>query len=166
MMKNVWIGVSTTALCVFLAYPAGAPAGPLPAPAAPAARAHPQIMAALRSLNSARYHLNGAATVYGGHRVKAEQLTEQAIRECHAAVDYANTKHVERLPPGPPLSKGQRKPARGYPGIHDALNELTVARNHLQKAAKNFGGHRAHALRLTNQAIRECQAALSYVHAK
>jgi len=161
------MGFSTTALCALLALSASGAAGPLPLPAAPAAaQAHSEIMAALRSLNSARYRLNSAATVYGGHRVKAEQLTDQAIRECHAAIDYATTKHVERIPPAPPMSKGRRKPARGYPAMHDAVNELTVARNHLQKAARDFGGHRVNALKLTNQAINECHAALSYVHAK
>ncbi|HUY12709.1 MAG TPA: hypothetical protein VMX16_03630 [Terriglobia bacterium] len=166
MKKILWIGFGALALGVLLAYLAATPVRALPAPAAGAPQGHPQIMAALRSLNSARYQLNGAATVYGGHRAKAEQLTDQAIRECHAAIDYARTKHVERIPPAPPMSKGQRKAERGYPAMHAALNDLTVASNHLQRAAKVFGGHRANALRFANQAINECHAALRYVHAK
>jgi hypothetical protein len=164
-MKRISIGFGTMSLCVLLSLPISALALPIAAPGAPA-NAHPEIMAALRSLHQARFHLNGAATVYGGHRVKAEQLTDQAIRELHAAVDYANTKHVERLPGAPPMSKGQRKPQKGYPYIHDAINELTAARSHLQKAASDFGGHKLNAIKLINQAIGECQASLRYVHAK
>ncbi|MGH9327429.1 MAG: hypothetical protein ACRD2B_12200 [Terriglobia bacterium] len=49
-----------------------------------------------------------------------------------------------------------------HPQIYSALRALQNARQHLQHGAHDFGGHRAQALRLTNQAIQECRQALRY----
>ncbi len=75
------------------------PKAPRPAAQPPAARAagqqkregeerHPEIRAALRALENAKHHLESAAHDFGGHRVKALEHTEQAIRECHEALEY------------------------------------------------------------------------------
>ncbi|MGH9432447.1 MAG: hypothetical protein ACRD3T_12980 [Terriglobia bacterium] len=171
-MKKVCVGLTTMLVGVLLALPAAGLAKPAPASAirggagARPAQGHPEMQAALRALDSARHHLNHAATVYGGHRGNALKATDQAIHEIHAALDYAATKHVERIPPAPAALGGQRKPVKGYPFVHDALSELNTAKAHLQKGSSDFGGHRVAALKFTNQAIDECHAALSYVHAK
>ncbi|MGH9455611.1 MAG: hypothetical protein ACRD2O_16760, partial [Terriglobia bacterium] len=172
MMKKDRIGLTVIALCAALGISTAMLAQPIPIPptlagaAAGPAQGHPEIQAALSSLQAARNHLHTAATVYGNHRTNAERLTDQAIQECRAALDYAATKHVEHLPAAPPMATGQRKPVKGYPEIHQALNALSSARNDLQKAATDFGGHRVNALKFTNQAINECHAALNYVHSK
>lgn len=49
-----------------------------------------------------------------------------------------------------------------HPQIRAALRALENARDHLQRGAHDFGGHRARALQLADQAIQECQAALQY----
>jgi hypothetical protein len=49
---------------------------------------HPQIVAAKRALENARRHLQAAKHDFGGHRVKALELTDQAIRECEEALRY------------------------------------------------------------------------------
>lgn len=49
-----------------------------------------------------------------------------------------------------------------HPEIYAALRALQNARQHLQHGAHDFGGHRAQALQLTNQAIQECRQALQY----
>lgn len=57
------------------------------------------------------------------------------------------------------------EPALGreaHPQIRAALQALENARQHLQRGAHDFGGHRARALQLADQAIQECQAALQY----
>ena len=60
----------------------------------------------------------------------------------------------------------QREMNRGgkeqHPEIRDAIRALENARNHLQKAAHDFGGHRAKALEHVNQALEECRQALQY----
>jgi hypothetical protein len=47
---------------------------------------HPELVRALRALQRARGALQNAARDFGGHRTRAEQLTDQAIREVQAAM--------------------------------------------------------------------------------
>jgi hypothetical protein len=49
-----------------------------------------------------------------------------------------------------------------HPEIHDALNSLRHAREHLERAAHDYGGHRADALRATDEAIRQLEICLKY----
>jgi hypothetical protein len=49
----------------------------------------------------------------------------------------------------------------GQPHMRAALDYLKSARGELQEAARNKRGHRAEALRLTNEAIDETQAGLN-----
>lgn len=53
-------------------------------------------------------------------------------------------------------------PAEPHPEIRAAIAALRQAQHHLQHGAHDFGGHRAEALRLTDQALQQCRAALSY----
>jgi len=53
--------------------------------------------------------------------------------------------------------KGER-----HPEMHRALHALERAKEDLEHAAHDFGGHRAKALELTNQAIQEVKAGLAY----
>ncbi len=54
-----------------------------------------------------------------------------------------------------------KKGAEKHPEIRRAIANLEKAQNNLQKAAHDFAGHREKALDLTQQAIKECQAALA-----
>lgn len=72
-----------------LAFPAAAAGPKAPAPPVPAAPAvaptpeppHPQIKDALEAMRTAKHHLEGAAHDFEGHRVKAIEHLDQAIRE-------------------------------------------------------------------------------------
>ncbi|MEP6754756.1 MAG: hypothetical protein ABJA67_04575 [Chthonomonadales bacterium] len=46
---------------------------------------HPELMKALKALERAKMDLQKADRDFGGHRAKAEQLTEQAISEVKEA---------------------------------------------------------------------------------
>ena len=48
-----------------------------------------------------------------------------------------------------------------HPEIRRALKNLNQAKNNLQKAAHDFGGHREQALDLVQRAIDQCQQALA-----
>jgi hypothetical protein len=61
-----------------------------------------------------------------------------------------------------PAAMGNPTPAEPHPEIRAALRALQNARAHLQRGAHDFGGHRARALQLTDQAIQECHEALRY----
>jgi len=47
-----------------------------------------------------------------------------------------------------------------HPEIRRALKKLREARTNLQKGSHDFGGHRAQALQLVDQAIQQCEQAL------
>jgi len=49
-----------------------------------------------------------------------------------------------------------------HPQIHAAMRALRQAANHLERAAHEFGGHRAKALELVKQAEQELKEALVY----
>ena len=60
-----------------------------------------------------------------------------------------------QTPPAPLAGHGPR-----HPEIRRALKALNNAETDLQKAEHDFAGHREKALDMTQQAIKECQAAL------
>jgi hypothetical protein len=54
-------------------------------------------------------------------------------------------------------------PAAGrHPQIEDALHALARAKDHLQAAAHDFGGHRMDAIRAINEADRQLRICLQY----
>jgi hypothetical protein len=54
-------------------------------------------------------------------------------------------------------------PAAGrHPEIEDALRSLDHAREHLQHAAHDFGGHRVEAIRAIDEAERQLRICLQY----
>src|SRR5277367_4236016 len=74
-----------------------------------------------------------------------------------AAPNTANATGV----PAPAPEPAKAAPA-DHPEIHDALNSLRHAREHLEHAAHDFGGHRVEALRATDEAIRQLEICLKY----
>jgi hypothetical protein len=63
-----------------------------------------------------------------------------------------------------PLSFALRGQRGRYPRIHAAIQSLQNARNYLARAGTNFGGHRAAALQATDNALRECRAAIRFAN--
>jgi len=49
-----------------------------------------------------------------------------------------------------------------HPEIREALGALRHAREHLEHAAHDFGGHRVEALRATDEAIHQLEICLKY----
>jgi hypothetical protein len=72
-----------------LAAAAAALAGAALAPSA-AHAAHPRIQAAITALSDAKAEMQAAATDFGGHRVKAIEACDRAIRQLEAALNWAN----------------------------------------------------------------------------
>jgi hypothetical protein len=52
--------------------------------------------------------------------------------------------------------------AEPHPEIHDALAALRRAKEHMEHAAHDFGGHRVDALHATDEAIRQLEICLKY----
>lgn len=53
-------------------------------------------------------------------------------------------------------------PAEPHPQIREALGALRRAKEHMEHAAHDFGGHRVEALRATDEAIRQLEICLKY----
>jgi len=50
----------------------------------------PELNAAKKNLLEAKNHLNAAASDFGGHRVKALESVEKAVKEVDEAILYAD----------------------------------------------------------------------------
>jgi len=53
-------------------------------------------------------------------------------------------------------------PAEKHPEIHEALGPLRRAKEHMEHAAHDFGGHRVEAIEATNRAIQQLELCLKY----
>jgi len=69
--------------------PAATAAAPTPVPAASPAPQyhHPRIEAAIHHLEEAKHELEAAPEEFHGHRVKAIEHVNQALAECHRALE-------------------------------------------------------------------------------
>ena len=61
--------------------------------------------------------------------------------------------------PATPAAATQAEP---HPQIREALAALRRAKEHMEHAAHDFGGHRVEALEATNQAIKQLEICLKY----
>jgi hypothetical protein len=57
---------------------------------------------------------------------------------------------------------GAAAPAEKHPEIHEALESLRKAKEHMEHAAHDFGGHRVEAIEATNRAIKQLEICLKY----
>jgi hypothetical protein len=61
------------------------------------------------------------------------------------------------------LALSSPSPAFGkHPQIEDALRALQAAKNHLQEAAHDFGGHRVDAIRAIDEADHQLRICMQY----
>ena len=101
----------------------------------------PFMEAARADLVKAKAELQLATRDKGGHRAKAASLVNQAIGQVNAGIQYAR-RHNHAASPD-------------QPHMQAALEALESARNNLDKANADKGGHRANAIQLVKDAIAE-----------
>ena len=75
-------------LALPLALVAATPSGPARPAAMSYAEPHPEINAAIRSLERAKLHLQKAAHDFGGHRVEAIRAIDGALEQLKLALQY------------------------------------------------------------------------------
>ena len=116
-----------------------------------AAPDQPFMRAARGDLQTARSELQKATPDKGGHRVKAIGLVNSAIAEVNAGIafdrrhNHASTLNAEELFAG----------ALDQPHMQTALAALESAKNNLDRATADKGGHRARAIDYVKDAISE-----------
>ena len=64
--------------------------------------------------------------------------------------------------PVPQPNAAAATPAEPHPEIHEALAALRRAREHMDHAAHDFGGHKVEALRATDEAIHQLEICLKF----
>ena len=107
-----------------------------------AAPDQPYMQAARADLQTAKRELQRATPDKGGHRVKAMALTNQAIAQVNAGMAFDRRhNHVSSAPDQPHMTA--------------ALAALESAKNNLERATSDKGGHRAKALEFVRDAISE-----------
>jgi flagellin-like hook-associated protein FlgL len=116
-----------------------------------AAPDQPFMQAARADLQTAKSELQRATPDKGGHRVKALTLVNQAIAQVNQGIafdrrhNHASALNVETLFAAMP----------DQPHMTAALAALESARNNLDRATSDKGGHRQKALDLVKDAISE-----------
>lgn len=103
----------------------------------------------IAALQSAKSALDTAGDKWGRHRVAAIRLINKALNAC----GQKQTPNPAEMKSGP-----QDDPA----ALQQGVTQLTSAKNDFQNIQNNWGGRRAKAIALIDQALQELQAAMSY----
>ena len=111
----------------------------------------PNMQAARGNLINARNELLRATADKGGHRANAIGLVNSAIAEVNAGIAF-DRRHNH---PGSVTPEGLFAGAPDQPHMQNALNALESARDNLNRATADKGGHRAKALDYVKDAISE-----------
>ena len=109
----------------------------------------PRMQAARADLQKARAELNSATHDKGGHREKALGYVDSAISEVNAGIRF-DRRHDDE--------------SAGFdqPHMQAALKHLRDARDNLDAATEDKGGHRVKAIEFVNKAIDEVNRGIEY----
>jgi hypothetical protein len=111
----------------------------------------PNMQAARSSLQTAKAELQTATPDKGGHRVNAIKLVNAAIAEVNAGIAFDRQhNHVSALSAERLFGVGPDQPH-----MQNALTALENAKDSLEKATTDKGGHRVKALGFVKDAIDE-----------
>jgi len=116
---------------------------------AAAAPDQPFMRAARADLGTAKRELQKATPDKGGHRVKAIALVNNAIAEVDAGIAY-DRRHNHAV-----AFEQVFAVAGDQPHMTAALTAIESAKNNLQRATADKGGHRGRAIDIINDAISE-----------
>jgi hypothetical protein len=127
---------------------------------------HPQIRKAIVALDHAKADLQNAEHDYCGHRAEALEAVNRALEQLKKALDYDKHEHAS-MPVA--SSTGVDSELTGvaangekmerHPNIYAAIRALEGAKNDLQHAAHDFGGHRDEAVEVVEGAIKQLRQA-------
>lgn len=122
--------------------------------AADGAADQPFMRAARNSCNLALGFFRHATADKGGHRANAMSMTSRAIAEINLGIAY-DRRHDSDFDANDVVTSDQ-------PNMIKAKDALKDARENLEKATDDKGGHRVAALKLVNDAIDEAQRGIDW----
>ena len=109
----------------------------------------PRMEAAKADLQKAKTELRLATNNKGGHKTKAINFVNQAIAAVNRGIAFDRRNNHASV-----TSRGNEPTAAvDQPHMENALDHLRSARENLERATTDKGGHRARAITLINQAI-------------
>lgn len=111
----------------------------------------PNMQAARGNLMNAKSELQKATPDKGGHRANAIGLVNSAIAEVNAGINF-DRRHNHA---SPVTEETLFAGAPDQPHMQSALNSLESAKDDLNRATADKGGHRAKALDYVKDAISE-----------
>ena len=117
-----------------------------------AAPDQPFMRAARADLQTAKSELQRATPDKGGHRVNAISLVNQAIGQVNAGIAF-DRRHNHAT-----------SAAGDQPHMQAALAALESAKNNLERATADKGGHRGRALDYVKDAISEVKKGIEAAH--
>jgi hypothetical protein len=115
----------------------------------------PFMRAARNDCNTALGFFRHATADKGGHRANAMNMTSRAIAEINLGIAYDRRHDSD-------FDDSDFSPVPDQPNMIKAKDALKAARENLEKATEDKGGHRAAALRLVNDAIDEAQRGIDW----
>lgn len=89
-------------------------------------------------------------------------VSTAAIATLTLALTFPVAVPAEPRPPQPKPAAAPAAKPEPQSEIRNALESLRVAREHLNHAAHDFGGHRAEAIRSIDEAIRQLRICMEY----
>jgi uncharacterized membrane protein (DUF106 family) len=110
----------------------------------------PRMQAARADLQKARAELRHATTDKGGHRARAVGYVDSAISEVEAGIRF-DRQHDDEESAG-----------IDQPRMQAARDLLKSARDNLNAATEDKGGHRVKAVEYVNKAIDEVEKGIEY----
>lgn len=117
----------------------------------------PNMQAARGNLITARNELQRATADKGGHRARAIGLVNSAIAQVNAGIDYDRRhNHPSSVTPETLFAGGPDQPH-----MQNALNALENAKDNLNRATTDKGGHRNKALDYVKDAISEVKKGIA-----
>ena len=79
-----------------------------------------------------------------------------------ASTPAAPRKDITPAVTAAPATPTAATPAEPHPQIREALASLRRAKEHMEHAAHDFGGHRVEAIKATDEAIRQLEICLKF----
>lgn len=118
----------------------------------------PQMKDARDDLQKARAKLNAASDDKGGHKANAIGAVNNAIAEINAGMRF-DRRHRDESAGVPGVASAS---VGDQPRMREALDLLRSARNHLNNATADKGGHRVKAMEYVDRAIDEVNKGIEY----
>jgi hypothetical protein len=117
---------------------------------------HPRLHEALYEMREAHKELKEASNTFGGHKEKALEALDAAIRQTEKALEAVGDPYKSFTP-----AKGVYEPYKDFKHLRHGLDRMRIAVKELRDAQGNFGGHRDAAVKDLEIAITQVEKCIN-----